>query len=128
MPDILPVMRSNTPSLQMRAELRKLGQDLSIARRRRRMTQARLAEGAGIDVSTVRRLEHGHPSITIGTLAMVLLVLGESGRLEQLLDVARDDLGLALEIAQLPKRVRATRSIGPTSRGGGSDAEDDGVF
>ena len=72
-------MRSRTPSLQARTELRKLGDDISIARRRRRMTQARLAEGAGIDVSTLRKLEHGHPSVSLGTLAMVLLVLGNVG-------------------------------------------------
>ena len=119
-------MRSRTPSLQARTELRKLGDDISIARRHRRMTQARLAEGAGIDVSTLRKLEHGHPSVSLGTLAMVLLVLGETGRLGQLMDISKDDVGLVLGVQELPKRVRTAhrRSV----KGTPPDVNDNGVF
>ena len=119
------IMRSKTPSLRARAELRKLGEDISIARRRREMTQARLAEGAGVDIGTVRRLEQGHPSVSLGTLAMVLLVLGESGRLSDFLDLAKDDLGLALSIEALPKRVRPKRSSMPVAQ---EDAGEGGAF
>lgn len=103
------IMRSKTPSLSVRRELKKLGEDLSIARRRRRMTQERVAEGAGLDTGTVRRLEQGHPSVSLGSLAMVLLVLGEQGRLARFLDAGNDDLGIALSIEALPKRVRRPR-------------------
>lgn len=106
---MVPVMRAKTPSLRVRQELRKLGEDLSIARRRRGMTQQRIADGAGLDVSTVRRLERGAPSVSLGALAMVVLVLGESWRLANLLDAGRDDLGIALSIETLPKRVRRAK-------------------
>lgn len=96
----------------MRSEIRKLGQDIAIARRRRRFTQARVAEGAGLDVGTVQRLERGYPGVSLGALAMVLLVLSETGRLGRLLDMAEDDLGLALGAADLPKRVRPRKPKG----------------
>lgn len=118
-------MRSKVPSLAARAELQKLGKDLSIARRRRGMTQQRLAAGAGLNVSTLRRLEQGHPSVSLGSLAMALLVLGERGRLAQLLDAGRDDLGIALSIETLPKRVRTP--AGKTGRRKDQIAADDRV-
>ena len=94
------------PSLRAQRDLRKLGQDISIARKRRRFTQKQLAESASVNVSTIRRLENGDAGISLGTLAMVMLVLGESQRFADLLDVAKDDVGLTLSVVDLPKRVR----------------------
>lgn len=107
------------PSLRADAELAKLGEDIAIARKRRRFTQQRLADGASVNVATVRRLEKGDPGISIGTLAMVLLTLGEQGRLAELLDVSKDGIGLTLSVNALPQRVRTGRkrsskaSVGP---------------
>jgi transcriptional regulator with XRE-family HTH domain len=98
--------KANLPSIRSQNELKKLGADISVARKRRSMTQARLAEGAGINVSTVRRLEAGDYGISLGVLAMVLLVLGELPRLGSLIDMAKDDIGLALANQKLPKRIR----------------------
>jgi len=97
------------PSRRAVADLEKLGEDITIARKRRRVTQRRLAEGAGVNVATIRRLERGEVGVSLGVLAMVLLTLGESGRLGNLLDVAKDDIGLVLGINELPKRVRPKR-------------------
>ncbi|WP_334147876.1 helix-turn-helix domain-containing protein [Hyphomicrobium sp.] len=98
------------PSLRMQAELRKLGEDIAIARKKRRFTQQRLAEGAGVNVATIRRLESGDGGVSLGVLAMVMLTLGEHNRLANLLDVAKDDIGLTLDVNALPKRVRPKRS------------------
>jgi transcriptional regulator with XRE-family HTH domain len=94
------------PSLRASAELTKLGVDIAVARKRRRFTQQRLADGAGVNVATIRRLERGDAGVSLGVLAMALLTLGESGRLASLLDVAKDDIGLVLSIGELPQRVR----------------------
>ena len=98
--------KASLPSIRAQNELKKLGADIAIARKRSNITQARLAEGAGINVSTVRRVEAGDPGISLGVLAMVLLVLGELGRLGNLIDTAKDDVGLALTNQTLPQRVR----------------------
>jgi transcriptional regulator with XRE-family HTH domain len=93
------------------------------------MTQKRVAEGAGIDVSTVRRLEQGHPCVSLGSLAMVLLVLGEQGRMSQVLDARHDNLGVALSIKALPKRVRSSRrKKNQEAHEGKSAPNDDGAF
>lgn len=99
--------KANLPSIRAQNELKKLGADIAAARKRRSITQARLAEGAGINVSTVRRLESGDHGISLGVLAMVLVVLGEPSRLGNLLDGAKDDVGLMLDTQNLPQRVRS---------------------
>jgi transcriptional regulator with XRE-family HTH domain len=92
--------------------LAKLGRDLSLARRRRRLTQASLAERSGIGINTVRRLEKGAPGGSIEHLARILYVLGEVERLEKLLDTGSDDVGLVLMDENLPERVRYRKASG----------------
>ena len=95
----LPVVRA----------LKKLGTDLALARRRRRLTQASLAERIQTSVATLRRMEHGDERIAIGTVAQAFLILGELDRINGLLDTAVDEIGLTLMNQQLPQRVRRTR-------------------
>jgi hypothetical protein len=89
--------------------LKKLGADLALARRRRRLTQASLAERIQTSVATLRRMEHGDERISIGTIAQAFLVLGELDRINGLLDTAADGIGLILMNQQLPQRVRKKR-------------------
>lgn len=86
--------------------IRKLGNDLSLARRRRYITQESLAERMGASVSTVRRMENGDARIPVHFYGRALQVFGELRSLEHLLDTANDDIGLTLMDEQLPKRVR----------------------
>jgi len=92
--------------------LAKVGRDISLARRRRRISQVSLADRSGVGVNTVRRLEKGEPSGSIEHLARILYVLGELERLEKLLDTGTDEVGLLMMDEDLPKRVRARRSKG----------------
>ncbi len=90
--------------------IRKLGGDISLARRRRHITQASLAERMGASLSTVRRMERGDVRVPIHFFARALHVFGEIQALEHLLDTANDDIGLTLMDEQLPRRVRSRRS------------------
>lgn len=87
--------------------LQRLGQDVRNARLRRRIAIADLAMRAGTSPSSIARLERGDPGVAIGTLADVLLVLGLLERLADLIDVRKDDLGLALSTEQGPRRGRS---------------------
>lgn len=124
------------PSFRAQRDLRKLGNDISIARKRRRFTQKQLAESASVNVSTIRRLENGDAGVSLGTLTMVMLVLGESQRIADLLDVGRDDVGLTLGVMDLPKRVRGPNRVapgkgkhqGPPDDGERESVHEDGVF
>lgn len=98
----LPVIRAIT----------KLGEDVSRARRRRRLSRASLAERTGVSEATLKRLERGDGAVGLENLARTLYVLGELGRLERLLDTATDELGMQLADEQLPKRVRARKTSG----------------
>jgi len=87
--------------------LKRLGQDVKNARLRRRIAAADLAVRAGTSPSSIARLERGDPGVAIGTLADVLVVLGLLERLADLVDVRKDDLGLALTTEHGPRRGRS---------------------
>lgn len=89
--------------------LKKLGSDLALARRRRHLTQASMAERIQTSVATLRRMEHGDERIPIGTIAQALFVLGELDKVNRLLDTATDDIGLTLMNQRLPQRIRKKR-------------------
>lgn len=86
--------------------LKRLGANLSLARRRRNLTQAMLAERLGTAVMTVRRMEAGHPGTALQYLARALQVFGELDKLGGLLDSSQDTVGLMLMNERLPLRVR----------------------
>src|ERR1700737_4639667 len=82
--------------------IKKLGRDVSLARRRRQISQASLAERIGCSFATIRRLEKGDPRIPLHYVARALYVLGELERLNGLLDTGEDMIGLTLMDEQLP--------------------------
>ena len=89
--------------------LRKLGHDIKDARRRRRITMAIAAERASISKPTFIRVERGDPSVSIGSYATVLYVLGMADRLGDLAASKNDPVGLQLEEENLPQRIRGAR-------------------
>jgi len=86
--------------------LSKLGADMRDARRRRRITMALMAERAGITADTLKQIEKGNPSTSIGGYASVLFSLGMTDRLRDIADARHDLIGQRLEEERLPKRVR----------------------
>ncbi len=90
----------------VRRELVRLGQDLSAARKRRRLTTAIVAERAFVSRNTITRVERGDASVSIGIYATVLFVLGMPGRIGALADPGLDHVGQDLAAEQLPKRIR----------------------
>ena len=106
-------MSESPAPMPVERAIRKLGGDISLARRRRHISQASLAERMGASLSTVRRMEKGDGRIPIHFFARALHVFGEIQALEQLLDTPNDEIGLTLMDERLPKRVRS-RSGGPS--------------
>jgi transcriptional regulator with XRE-family HTH domain len=86
-----------------------LGQDISRARRARRISTTDMATRMGVGRSTLHRLEQGDPGVSLNTLAMALSVLGLFDRLAQLVDPASDTLGLRLAEKTLPKNIMSRR-------------------
>lgn len=100
----------NPTPLPVDRTLQRLGRNIALARLRRNLSQAALAERIGSSVNTVRRMEAGHPGTALQHLARTLQVLGGLGALDQLLDTQQDTIGLALMDEKLPRRARLPKA------------------
>lgn len=103
----------NTLPVPVQRALVKLGADLNIARRRRRITMDLLAERAFITRKTLARVERGDAGVSIGIYATVLFTLGMADRLGDLVAPSSDELGMTLQDDRLPKRIRTPRRKNP---------------
>ena len=91
--------------IPVKRALRKLGDDIRNARRRRRIPAAVLAERASIGRATLVRIEKGEPTVSLGAYASVLFSLGLIDRLSEIADVRHDERGLAFDEENLPERI-----------------------
>lgn len=101
------------PPVAVRRALRKLGQDIRDARRRRGLPAEIVAERAFTSRPTLRRIEDGDHTVGIGIYAAVLQALGLLDGLGLIADPGNDEVGLALASEKLPKRVRLRRKKEP---------------
>ncbi len=113
-------------SPKVKPALERLGQDIRNARLRRSIAVADLAVRAGTSPSSIARIERGDPGVAIGTLADVLLVLGLLERMSDLVDVRKDDLGLALATEHGPRRGRSFAAKLRKQKGQAEDKTDRG--
>ena len=94
-----------------RQALSKLGADIAIARKKRRISTVSMAERAFISRGTLYKVERGDPSVSIGIYATVLAILGLADRLAQVADRRDDSLGLDIDEDRLPKKVQPRRRV-----------------
>lgn len=94
----------------VRRSLGKLGRDIRVARKKRRLTVAMMTERVGVSKVTYLKVEKGDPRVGIGIYGTTLMALGLGTPFAEIADAAKDDTGLALEEARLPERVRPKRS------------------
>jgi transcriptional regulator with XRE-family HTH domain len=59
--------------------LKKLGQDISVARRKRRIPVALVAERASISRTTLRRIEIGNTGVSVGSKSQGTWASREAG-------------------------------------------------
>ncbi len=93
-----------TPISAIRA-LRKLGEDIKDARRRRRIPTQLMAERADISRATLSKIEKGAPNVAIVYYIRVLFVLGMLDRVNELADIRFDRVGQFIDEERLPKRI-----------------------
>lgn len=103
-----PAALSTLPAAAAQA-LRSLGENLAIARLRRRESQREWAGRLGCSVPTLIRLERGDPGVGIGLYVTALWMIGRSSALPALAAPA-GDLGALEEDVREALRRRAARS------------------
>ena len=100
--------RGVTTSPKTAEILEQMGEQIKLARLRRRLSAELVAERAGISRATLWNVEKGSPSVAIGIYASVLHALGNMDN--DFLLVAKDDeLGRTLQDLELPVRRRAPK-------------------
>jgi transcriptional regulator with XRE-family HTH domain len=95
--------------LAVRRAQRNLAQSIASWRKLRGVTQAQLAERAGVSRGVVRRLEAGEGGVSIENLLRILRALGIQELLATALDPLASDIGRLRSDEQLPRRVRPRR-------------------
>jgi transcriptional regulator with XRE-family HTH domain len=87
------------PKHQMTLE--QMGENIKLARKRRKLTTVQVAERADIARTTLYQIEKGNPSVAIGAYFNVLRVLGLQDDFLKL--AADDELGRKLQDLELLK-------------------------
>ena len=91
--------------------LPKLGAAIRMARIRRRKTAADFARRLNVSLPTLRKLEAGDSGVSLGTFVTALWLLDFLPAMIEALDPATDKVGLTLDLARLPKRVRQRSEV-----------------
>ena len=87
--------------------LEELGENIKLARLRRKLSTMQVAERADISRSTLWQIEKGLPNVSMGYYAQVLFVLGLEKNLSTM--VADDVLGRKLQDAEILVKKRAPK-------------------
>lgn len=89
--------------------LEQMGEQIRLARLRRKLSSQLVAERAGISRQTLSAIEKGASTVSIGSYAAVLHALNNLD--VDLLLIAKDDeLGRKMQDLELPTRKRVPRS------------------
>lgn len=93
--------------------LRALGENLAIARSRRRESQRAWAKRLGVSVPTLIRMERGDPGVGVGIYATALWLMGTVGKLPDIASPAEDRGALENDVrrALRHRAVRASASV-----------------
>lgn len=97
------------PSPLAKRQLRNLGENIKMARLRRRLSLRAIAQRAGISVNTVVAIENGEAGVSIGAITNVLHSLSLA---EDISLIAKDDLlGRKLQDLELEPKKRAPKRM-----------------
>lgn len=99
----------------VRRNVRRVADHVATWRKLRNLTQAQLADRAGVSRSTVQNLEGGDGGVSLENLLRILRALGQMEQLSAALDPYVSDVGRLRSEERLPSRIR------PRSLTGGGD-------
>lgn len=102
----MPARSATNAPLPVRRALRDIGGHVQAWRKLRGLTQAQVADRAGVDRKSVMRVERGDGAVSMEIVLRILHALGIVDGLVQVLDPYESDVGRMRADEQLPRRVR----------------------
>lgn len=111
---VMPKFSPATDSLPAAsaASLRKLGNDLMTARKRRKQSLRDWALRLSVSVPTLTRMEKGDPTVSAGIYATALWLIGRHDALAQLADPRDDRAALESDVSEARERHRRSSDRG----------------
>lgn len=87
-------------------QMANFGENIRLARVRRKIRQEDMAKRIAISVKTYRKIENGDPTVAVGLYVSALFMLGMSDEFSSLADPTKDRVGISMERRHMPERVR----------------------
>jgi DNA-binding XRE family transcriptional regulator len=102
-------MDANEFPRDVKKELEVLGANLRLARQRRAETQENFAQRIGVSRQTLADMENGMGTVSIGSYAKVLWLLGMTKDIGDLANPDKDKYGKAAQRERMPVRERSKK-------------------
>lgn len=118
-------IQTTKPSDYPQAVVQQIGllaQNIVIARKRRKETQAQWAKKLGVSQPTMARIERGDPSVAMVSYVMCIWLINPSAALADLIAPQQDHAALEREIVRIqPRRGAAVSAASPAPKQRGGD-------
>ena len=101
-------------------QIEQLAQNIVVARKRRKETQAQWAKRLGVSQPTMARIERGDPSVAMASYVMCMWLIQPECSLADLIAPQHDAIALEREIAKVQPRRAAAAPAAPSAYGVGS--------
>ncbi len=95
--------------LSLIKDLKKLGENIKIARRKRNLSLDDMAARMSVNRKTLTRLEKGDPSIGFAVVASALFILGLDKNIEKLADPNEDKVGNVIIYEKFNKKRKKNK-------------------
>ena len=101
-----------------------LAQNIVIARKRRKETQAQWAQRLGVSQPTMARIERGDPSVAMASYVMCMWLVNQAHGLAELIAPQNDMASLEREVARIrsPRRAAKAATKTPASASGSANS------
>jgi DNA-binding XRE family transcriptional regulator len=113
---------SNYP-LAVTKQIGLLAQNIVIARKRRKETQAQWAKKLGVSQPTMARIERGDPAVAMASYVMCMWLINPDCSLADLIAPQDDHVPLERDIAKIRARRTPVAPSVPSKRGSSAAAE-----
>ena len=116
--------QNTSPSDYPQAVIQQIGQlaqNIAIARKRRKETQAQWAGRLGVSQPTMARIERGDPSVAMASYVMCMWLVNQAQGLADLIAPQNDHASLEQEVART--RIGRTSAVKTTTKKAAAESE-----